>query len=200
MTVHIRLATDADAVQIHAIYAPIVRETHISFEYEVPSVAEMAGRIRSKLVKYPWLVAERADGLLLGYAYAGLWRERTAYSWVIETTIYTHAEARRMGVARGLYTALFGALRVQGYCQAIAGIALPNDASRGFHEALGFAHIGSFPKVGYKFGRWIDIGFWQLELQPPPAESTPPLETALACQSPAWAEALRAGESLIRST
>lgn len=200
MSIRIRLATEADAPSVLEIYAPIVQETHISFEYEVPSAAEIAGRIRGKLVKYPWLVAEREDGLILGYAYAGLWRERTAYSWTVETTIYTHAEARRTGVARGLYTALFGALRVQGYCQAIAGIALPNEASVGFHEAVGFIYTGNFEKVGYKFGRWIDVAFWQLELQPPPTASTPTLDTTVASQLPAWADALRAGEALIRST
>jgi phosphinothricin acetyltransferase len=199
MTTRIRPATEADAAQIQAIYAPIVQETHISFEYEVPSVEEIAGRIRGKLVKYPWLVAVRPDGLILGYAYAGQWRERTAYSWVAETTIYTHAEARRGGVARGLYTALLGALRVQGYCQAIAGVSLPNEASVRFHESMGFIYAGNFAKVGYKFGRWIDVAFWQLELQPPPVEATPPLETAAASQLPPWAEAMQAGESLIRS-
>jgi phosphinothricin acetyltransferase len=199
VTVRIRLATEADATSILSIYAPIVQETHISFEYEVPSVEEMVGRIRGKLVKYPWLVAERADGLLLGYAYAGVWRERTAYSWTVETTVYIHAGSRRTGTARGLYTALFGALRVQGYCQAIAGIALPNDASVGFHEALGFQYVGNHPQVGYKFGRWIDVAFWQLELQPPPTQSTPTLETAAASQLSAWSDALRAGEALIRS-
>lgn len=200
MSIRIRLATEADAPSVLEIYAPIVQETHISFEYEVPSAAEIAGRIRGKLVKYPWLVAEREDGLILGYAYAGLWRERTAYSWTVETTIYTHAKARRTGVARGLYTALFGALRVQGYCQAIAGIALPNEASVGFHESVGFIYTGNFEKVGYKFGRWIDVAFWQLELQPPPTVSTPTLDTTVASQLPAWAVALRAGEALSRST
>jgi phosphinothricin acetyltransferase len=200
VTVHIRLVADADAAQIQAIYAPIVEETHISFEYEVPTVEEMAKRIQSKVIKYPWLVAERADGMILGYAYAGAWRERTAYSWVTETTIYTHEAARRTGVARGLYTALFGALRTQGFCQAIAGIAQPNAASVYFHEALGFRYAGQHPKTGYKFGRWIDMAFWQLELQAPPETPAPTLETARAARLPAWRAALHLGETLIRPT
>lgn len=168
MNATIRLATEDDAPKILDIYAPIVRETVISFEYEVPSETEMRGRIRSKLDhQYPWLVMER-DGELMGYAYAGRWRDRAAYDWTVETTVYVNSAARRGGVGRTLYRALFAILRLQGFVQAVAGVTLPNDPSVGLHEAVGFVPTGITHNAGYKFGNWHGVAFFELNLQPPP--------------------------------
>jgi phosphinothricin acetyltransferase len=188
----IRLATPADAQSVLDIYAPIVRETIISFEYDVPTVEEMADRIAEKVQRYPWLVYER-DGQMMGYAYAGTWRARKAYSWVVESTIYVHPAAHRTGIARALYSTLFDLLRLQGYCQVMGGIALPNDASVVFHEALGFTPVGIYRKVGHKQDRWVDVGWWQLELDASTEAPQPPLTIDEARQLPGWAAALSAG-------
>ncbi len=177
MSALMRLATEDDAPAILDIYAPIVRETVISFEYEVPSEAEMRGRIRSKLAHYPWLVMER-DGMMLGYAYAGRWRDRKAYDWTVETTVYVNAAARRGGFGKALYAALFKALRLQGFVQAVAGVTLPNDASVGLHEAVGFAATGVTHNAGYKFGGWHGVAFFEMTLQPPPDVPSPTKDLA----------------------
>jgi phosphinothricin acetyltransferase len=163
----IRLATPADAAAVLAIYAPIVVETPISFEWEVPSVAEMASRIRTVLRDRPWLVYERA-GELLGYVYASTFRERFAYRWSTEVSVYIHTDARGRGLGRTLYSALFGGLRLQGYCTAIAGATVPNAATESLHASMGFTEIGRFPAAGFKFGQWHDVVFWRLLLRPLP--------------------------------
>lgn len=182
----IRLATEDDAPKILEIYAPIVRETVISFEYEVPSEAEMRGRIRAKLDHdYPWLVMER-DGLMLGYVYAGRWRDRAAYDWTVETTVYVNSNARRGGIGRTLYNTLFTVLRVQGFVQAVAGVTLPNDPSVGLHEAVGFVSTGVTHNAGYKFGNWYGVGFFEMALQPPPKVPVPTLPIADVVQTAEW--------------
>ena len=166
----IRLAIVDDAPQIHAIYAPIVAETAVSFELEPPSVEEMSQRIETTLFTLPWIVCEQ--GGIIGYAYAGVFRSRPAYQWTVEVSVYVHADHRGKGVARALYISLFECLRVQGYRTALAGIALPNSASVALHEGLGFRSVGVFHHVGYKLGAWHDVGWWELLLQrlpdPPP--------------------------------
>jgi phosphinothricin acetyltransferase len=170
----IRLATERDALACQRIYAPIVTETAISFETEVPSVEEMERRIADTLVQLPWLVLEEPEGVR-GYAYAALHRKRAAYQWSVEVSVYVAEEARGRGVGRRLYTALLDLLRRQGYVNSFAGIALPNDASVGLHEAMGFRPIGVYRKVGFKLGHWLDVGWWQLELREPPGEPATPL-------------------------
>ena len=160
----IRPVSAADAGQILAIYRPFVTETAVSFEFEPPDEGEMARRIGEITEKYPWLVWEE-EGRLLGYAYASSHRSRAAYQWSVEVSVYVHADARRGGIARRLYSELFERLREQGYYNAFAGITLPNDASVGFHEAVGFTPIGVYPQIGYKFGRWHDVGWWGLRLR-----------------------------------
>jgi phosphinothricin acetyltransferase len=183
----IRLATESDAPSVHAIYAPIVRDTIISFEYEVPSVDEMRGRIIKTLPRYPWLVCEREPGgPMLGYAYAGPHSERAAYQWSADVSVYVSASVRRMGVGRALYAALFELLRLQGFVNIYAGIALPNAASVGLHEAMGMTPVGVYHQVGYKFGAWHDVGWWQMALVERPAEPKPPLALAEARTLPAW--------------
>jgi L-amino acid N-acyltransferase YncA len=195
MDVTLRLAEPADAAGILAIYAPIVQETAISFELEPPSEGEMQHRIETALEKRPWLVCA-AGGSIAGYAYASAWRERAAYQWTVETTVYVHPDHQRRGVAHGLYTALLAALRAQGFATALAGIALPNPASVGFHEACGFQWIGIYRSVGYKFGVWHDVGWLQLSLRDGREEPvSPPCRMAELIVKPEWDEALRAGLS-----
>lgn len=165
----IRLATPDDAPAVLAIYAPIVTDTAISFEWAVPSVPEMASRIRAVLRDRPWLVYERA-GELLGYVYASTFRERFAYRWVTEVTVYVHADTRGRGLGRTLYSALFEVLRLQGYCAAVAGATVPNTATERFHKRMGFQEVGRFPAAGFKFGKWHDVVFWRLLLAPLPVQ------------------------------
>lgn len=158
--INIRVAAPADAAAIQAIYAPVVRDTAISFELEPPSAAEMAKRIDATLPLYPYLVAER-DGQVVGYAYASQHRAREAYQWSVDVTVYIAGHAHRSGIGRALYERLLPILERQGFHAAHAGIALPNDGSVGLHEALGFTHIGTYPEVGFKHGRWHDVGYWR---------------------------------------
>jgi len=171
----LRVAERRDADAIAAIYAPIVRETAISFETEPPSAEEMAGRIEKTLPSHPWLVAVRA-GVVVGYAYASEHQQRAAYRWSVNVTAYIDAAARRAGVGRKLYGALAPILRAQGFRSAFAGIALPNDASVGLHEMVGFTALGLYKDVGFKLGAWRDVGWWRLALSEspePPAEPIP---------------------------
>ena len=159
----IRPATVADAAAVAGIYAPLVRETVVSFETEAPDANEMALRIEASLASHAWLVAEER-GEVLGYAYGTQHRTRAAYRWSVDVSCYVHPGAHRRGVGRALYLELFDQLAARGYRAAHAGIALPNDASVAFHEALGFAFVGVYRKVGWKLGAWRDVGWWQREL------------------------------------
>lgn len=161
----IRVATPNDAAEIAAIYGPVVRRTTISFELEPPTVDEMRNRIGKTLQRWPWLVSLDQEGVVNGYVYAGALRDRPAYQWSVEVSAYVREDARRSGVGRRLYGVLFEELRRLGYCQAFAGIALPNAGSIGLHESLGFTPIGVYRSVGYKFGQWRDVGWWQMALQ-----------------------------------
>jgi len=159
----IRIARAADADAIAAIYAPIVRDTAIPFEIEAPSAAVMAQRITTTLPTHPWLVAE-SEGVILGYAYATPHRERAAYRWSTDVSAYIDAHARRSGIGRALYRRLIQILQKQGFHSAFAGITLPNSASVGLHEAVGFKPLGTYEKVGFKQGEWRDVGWWRLSL------------------------------------
>ena len=160
----IRLATLEDAVAVQAIYAPHVLDSATSFETEVPTVAEVAERISSTLVYYPWLVYEE-DGQVVGYAYASAHRARAAYGWAAEVSVYIAESHQRRGIGRRLYAALFERLIQQGFYTAIAGITLPNPGSVGLHESLGFTHVGTYHNIGYKAGAWRDVGWWEKALQ-----------------------------------
>jgi phosphinothricin acetyltransferase len=146
-----------------------VLETAISFEDTPPTADEMAARIAAASDSYPFLVFE-TDGKIVGYAYGGAHASRPAYRWSVNTTVYAAAHVHRRGVGRALYAALLDALARQGFHAAFAGIALPNNKSVGLHEALGFRHIGTYEEVGFKFGRWHDVGWWRRVLnEGPPA-------------------------------
>ncbi len=156
----IRSATPEDAAALLAIYAPLVETTAISFEERPPAPDEMARRIEATLPTHPYLLAE-AEGAVLGYAYAGPHRARPAYRWSVDVTVYVAERARGGGVGRALYEALLADLSARRFHAAFAGIALPNPASVALHEALGFRHLGTYREVGFKFGRWHDVGWWQ---------------------------------------
>ncbi len=171
----IRTARDEDAAAIHAIYAPSVSAGTATFETELPGVDAMRERLRARLKHYPWLVWEEASEVL-AYAYAGRFRERAAYDWIAETSIYVRADAQRRGIARQLYGALLDVMRQQGITQAVGVITLPGAASVAMHEAMGFQPAGVWRQCGYKLGQWWDVGVWQKELQPaanPPAAVIP---------------------------
>lgn len=165
-----------DAAACAELYAPYVEDGPISFEERAPSAAELAERIERTLTTHPWLVAERG-GELVGYAYACPHRQRTAYRWSVDVSVYVAAGHVGEGIGRALYTALFERLRGQRFRMAYAGITLPNAASVALHEGLGFVQVGTMREVGWKLGEWRDVGWFQLELAP--ATTEPPPEPLL---------------------
>ena len=173
----LRHATPADAARCAEIYLPHVRDGVASLEEDPPGTEEMAGRIAGITRTHPWLVAER-DGAVAGYAYGSPHHNRAAYRWSTDVTVYVAEEHQRKGVGRDLYEALFDLLRRQGFTMACAGVTLPNEASVGLHESLGFEPVGVYRRVAWKFGRWWDVGWWQRQLLPagtePPGEPGPP--------------------------
>ena len=191
-TAIIRLATEHDDEQIAAIYAPNVTDTIISFELEPPSADEMRRRIEVTLKRYPWLVCER-QGWVLGYAYAGAHSSMAAYQWSVDVSVYVHKDARRMGVGRALYASLVAALDLQGFYNAYAGATLPNPASVGLHEAVGFRPVGVYRGVGFKLGAWHDVMWWHLPLRERVADPDPPADLPSVLGSEEWDAALAEG-------
>lgn len=159
----IRPVRAEDAAAICAIYNHYIANTIISFEEDVLDVAAMERRIADITAAYPWFVAEEA-GRIVGYSYAGVWRTRMAYRYTVESTIYLAPDATGKGYGTALYGALLEALTAAGFRAVLGGIALPNAASVALHEKCGFVKVGHLPKVGFKLGRWIDVGYWQREL------------------------------------
>jgi L-amino acid N-acyltransferase YncA len=165
----IRPATLADALPMLAIYAPFARDTTVSFELEPPSLETFSQRIEHCAAGWAWLVAEQGDAVL-GYAYGTSHRERLAYRFSTETSVYLAETARGRGLGKRLYLALFEALADKGYCHAYAVVTLPNAASVGLHTAVGFNQVGCFPRVGRKFGQWHDVAWFHRTLREHPAE------------------------------
>jgi phosphinothricin acetyltransferase len=170
---------DGDGAACAAIYAPHITTGVASLEERAPEPHEMADRIRIISRDYPWLVAV-IDDQVVGYAYASRHRDRAAYRWAADVTVYISAEHHRRGVGRALYDALFGLLERQGVHEVCAGVTLPNDASVGLHEAMGFVPVGVYRDIAFKFGQLRSVGWWQMSLQPrsagePPAELGPPV-------------------------
>jgi L-amino acid N-acyltransferase YncA len=186
----VRAATQVDAAAVAEIYAPYVRDTTVSFEVDPPEADVMARRISNVVEMYPWLVAENNQGQVVGYAYAGRHRERPAYRWTIDTTIYIDGAHRRAGVGRRLYIALIDTLRGQGFRSAFAEIVLPNQGGVGLHEAMGFTKIGIHHDVGFKLESWCDIGYWRLGLTSGAAPESDPIPFPIFRQSPRFAEAI----------
>lgn len=152
----IRPAVPGDAAAMLEIYAPIVAGSAITFEYEVPETVAFATRIQNVMQVYPWLVAE-SDGRIAGYAYAGKFRERAAYQWCCESSVYVHPDFQGQGLARKLYTELFGLLANQGLINVYAVITLPNPNSIALHRSMGFEENGKLHKAGFKHGAWHDV-------------------------------------------
>lgn len=170
--VTVRAAMPSDADGIAAVYAPVVTDTWASFEEVPPAPAELRRRMRTA-PRLPWLVAADA-GSVVGYAYASQHRARPAYRWSADCSVYICVDHRGRGLGRRLYEPLINALRDLGYVSAFAAIALPNQASVRLHEAMAFAQIGVFSEVGFKHGRWHDVGWWRRELRRPESEPGEP--------------------------
>lgn len=176
----LRAATSDDAAAIAEIYAPFVTGSAISFETEPPDADAMRARIGAGGGLYPWLVAEAEDGTLAGYAYAARFRDRPAYRFAVETSVYLRTGAGGRGLGRQLYAPLLATLEAQGFTQAIAAITLPNPASVALHERLGFARAGAYRRVGWKLGGWHDVGLWQRPLAGPASPPVEPVPARLA--------------------
>jgi L-amino acid N-acyltransferase YncA len=162
--VQIRSASIQDAEEIAAIYAPYIRATDITFEETEVSAAEMAERIQAvQGASLPWLVMTEQQRVL-GYAYASPWHKRSAFRHTVESSIYLDAKAQGRGLGKLLYTELLNQLRACGKHSVIGAVALPNDASVQLHEQLGFKQVGELHQAGYKLGRWVNLGYWQLML------------------------------------
>lgn len=199
MAASIRLAQDDDAPAIAEIYRPSVESAAISFEVEPPDAQEMKRRLGHTMPQHPWLVCELQPGSVAGYAYASKHQERSAYRWSVSVSVYIDARCRRAGVGRGLYTSLLAVLTAQGYINAYAGITLPNPGSVGLHEAVGFERLVVYSKVGYKFGAWHDVGWWQRTLAAHAASPAAPIDVPTLATRAQWPSLLNAGLSCIRA-
>ena len=160
MAFSIRPGTPDDAELMREIYAPYVRETPITFEEDVPDVSEMRGRIETVLDRHMFFAAEE-NGVMLGYAYAAPYRQRPAYRFATEVSVYVAKHRRAEGMGTALYRELLGWLEERGYHSALAALTLPNAASVQLHESAGFEKVAHFVEVGRKFDRWHDVGWWQ---------------------------------------
>ncbi len=167
-----------DAAACAALYAPYVRDGAVSFEETAPDAEEVAARIARIAATHPWLVCER-DEQIVGFAYGAPHRERAAYRWAADVSVYVDPAWQRRGVGRALYAALLARLRAQRLHAACAGITLPNAASVSLHESLGFELVGIYRGIGWKAGAWRDVGWWQLRLHPPDDGDGPPPEPLL---------------------
>lgn len=169
---HVRSATPADAGACAVVYAPYVTDTVITFEAVPPGPEEMAERIAAALRSHAWLVLED-EGRVAGYAVATPFTSRAAYRWSCEVSVYLELGRRRTGAGRALYEALFARLAERGFRTAVAGMTLPNDASVGLHRAMGFEPVGTYRRIGWKYGAWHDVAWVQRRLSldgDPPAE------------------------------
>ena len=185
--VELRLASPDDSSQILDIYGPIIENTSISFKYQVPSGSAFRDRIQNILKTHPWLVCVY-QGQVVGYAYAGPHRSREAYRWSTETSVYIAEGFQQKGIASSLYRALLEGLQIQGYYTALAGITLPNRASVSFHQSYGFTPVGTYHQVGFKFGQWHSVGWWEYQLKSDDTEPVPPLSMDTLVKLEKWQE------------
>jgi L-amino acid N-acyltransferase YncA len=189
---NIRMATPADADEVAAIYAPYCDGSAVSFEQTAPTADQVAQRITAVVAQRPWLVLED-DRSVVGFAYAAPHNERWAYRWSVNTAIYIRGTHQRRGAGRALYATLFDVLRLLGYYRAVAGITLPNPASVGLHEAMGFERVGVYRDIGYKLGAWRDVGWYEAPLQPLPAVPSEPRSIGALHESAEWHAAVKRG-------
>lgn len=197
MSAIIRLACEEDGRRLSEIYEPYVTDSAVSFEIEAPTAKEMSSRVAIVKRNHPWLVCT-IDSEVAGYVYASPHKARQAYCWSVDVAVYTDAAYRRRGLGTALYTSLFECLRLQGAYNAYAGITVPNDASVGLHEALGFQPVGIYNNVGFKCGAWRDVGWWHLKLQEYSDNPVEPIDLEAACALPQWAAAIESGLAVLR--
>lgn len=162
-TISIRMAAPEDSSRILAVYAPFIRDTAITFEYEVPSEEEFRNRVTGILKSYPYLVAE-AGGEIVGYAYASKNRERAAYQWNADLSVYIREDYQKRGIGFAFYQILEGILKWQGIENVYAAVTSPNPKSEAFHRKQGFEMVGRFDRTGYKFGKWWGVTWFQKSL------------------------------------
>ena len=165
MSQKIRLATEFDAAQIAEIYRPYVENTAISFEEEPPQEEEMGLRINKIMLRHAWLVYE-IEGKIVGYAYSGPFRERKAYQWIAEVSVYVHEDYQGRAIGPKLYEALHRICKLQGYAKCYAGMTVPNEKSRSFHLKMGYMPLAYFEDIGYKFNQWHGTEWFSKDLQP----------------------------------
>jgi phosphinothricin acetyltransferase len=165
---------ERDAARIADIYRPYVEDSIISFEEVAPSADEMAGRMRAVLEWAPWLVAVDENRSVIGYCYASRHRERAGYRWSVDLAVYVDSKFRGRGIGRTLYGELLPTLRRQRFINAYAGVGLPNAASVALHESIGMSLVGTYEKVGWKLGRWVDVAWFGMRLGDPPESDAPP--------------------------
>lgn len=153
---NIRIATAEDAKELLSIYKYYVENTTITFEYDTPTIEEFKNRIKNTLVNYPYIVAEK-DNKIYGYTYTSAFKERRAYNWAVETSIYVDVDSSKQGIGRLLYNELERYLKLQNIINVNACITYPNEKSESFHEKFGYKTVAHFTKCGYKFGQWNDM-------------------------------------------
>ena len=171
--IDIRPATPDDAEQLLQIYNPYILHSAITFETDLPSITDFSKRIARCLERFPWLVGTE-NNRVAGYVYASPHRDRAAYQWSCECSVYVADDYKGRGVGRHLYDALFALLKMQGMLNVYAGITLPNDASVRLHEKMGFSWLATYEEVGYKNG-WQNVGWWRLRLAPAIPDPPPPV-------------------------
>jgi L-amino acid N-acyltransferase YncA len=197
MSIEIRFARPEDAADIVAIYGPYCDGSVISFELAAPTVNQMRERIERITQQFPWLVCE-IDGDVAGYVYACSHRERAAYRWAVDVAVYIAPKHHRRGIGHALYSVLFYMLREQGYVKAYAGVTLPNPGSVGLHEAVGFRPLATYRGVGFKFGKWLDVGWWELDLRPQSEKPHEPIPISSVTPSDSLTQAMLAAEKLVK--
>ena len=195
----IRVAEGRDARAIAGIYTPAITDAVISFELVPPDANEISRRMLAIQRQYPWLVYEESKSVL-GYVYASVHNERAAYRWSVDVTAYIRGDAHRRGIGSALYSALFEILVLQGYRTACAGVTLPNTASVQMHAAMGFKEVGIYHDVGYKFGKWHDVGWYERSLAAHVLEPPEPVPFPELAGSSAVKAALARARGLIKST
>jgi phosphinothricin acetyltransferase len=193
----IRVASIDDAAAVAEIYAPSVTDHVTSFEIVAPDTREIESRMAKVLRQHPWLVCE-AGGEVVGYAYASPHHERAAYRWSVDVSAYIHSRVHRRGVGTALYAALFEILLLQRYRNAYAGITLPNPASEGMHSKHGFTLVGVYHHVGYKFGAWHDVAWFERPILPRIQDPPEPIPFPDLRDSQEVANALARGQSLLK--
>ena len=196
--VRIRLATPKDGAALLNIYKWYIENTAITFETEIPSAEVFGQRIENTLVRFPWLVCE-IDGVVAGYAYASKHRERAAYQWSADLSIYVDEKYHRRHIAKALYQVLEETLRLLGYYTAFAGVTNPNPKSEAFHTAYGFDTVGVFENVGYKLGQWWGVKWFKYALTDYQKEPTTPKAFPEVKDAEIFEKILRDAEELVDS-